>query len=188
MLVKALDKLPKEVNIVNLSINILDMDGEPNYELLKKKIKQLTESGVIIVAASGNGYDNCVFSPANMENVIAVTALERIFKNDEKYRIIDQANYGKEVDICSIGSNILSCGKDKDVVSMSGTSMSTAYISGLIALRLQLLMDKKLPIDPKEIIKELKNLNFGYANKKDIDNVLSAILGLKIITGVPENP
>lgn len=151
-----------KVKIINLSLKTNPKDT--NYNKLKATIQNAVSKGVIFVAASGNDWGNFVASPANLESIIAVSALMKKPVNEEQYQIPLFANHGKRVDTSCIGYDILSCGINGEPTSVkSGTSMAAAYISGLIALKLQILTDHSIPFLPDLIIKELKTAVFGTA-------------------------
>lgn len=170
------------VQVINLSLKANHRRN--NYSKLKSSIQKAISKGVIIVSASGNDWGNFVASPANVENVIAVSALKQLPSNIEQYQIPLFANYGKKVDTACIGHEIISCGINGQSTSVkSGTSMASAYISGLIALKLRLLIDKGLDYKEMAIIDDLKNAVFGYAKRKNEENIsLPIIHPIKFLT------
>ena len=170
------------VNIINMSLKANHND--PMYEKLKITIQNVIANGKIFVAASGNDWGHFVSSPANLDNVLAISAVKRSTTNPETYELPLFANYGKRVDTCTIGHEMLSCGNSSATTSLkNGTSMASAYMSGLIALKLQLLMDKSIPFSSQVIIEKFKTSIFGFANRPGTANVsLPVVNPIKFLT------
>ncbi|KXG78355.1 Subtilisin NAT [Fervidicola ferrireducens] len=141
--------LEKEVQVVNMSFGIKN-----NSITLRRAVKALHKSGVVLVAAAGNaGEENSVLYPAKYPEVIAVAACNR----DD--RPASFSSIGPEVDITAPGVDILSTYKDGQYKLMSGTSMAAPHVSGAAAL---LLSIHKITCEQvKEILKDTaKDLGF----------------------------
>lgn len=130
----------KHVDIINLSLNSDSGDIE-NEDELKETIQNSINAGKILVAASGNINAPYIKSPAKYENMISVSAVEmaEINSSKESYQLTSGSNYGDNLTTCCPGTRIESCFNSQvGKTEKSGTSMACAYLSGIIALKLQL--------------------------------------------------
>jgi subtilisin family serine protease len=92
---------------------------------LNTAVEHLAEKGAFIVAAACNYADDaCKFSPSSSPSAVTV--------GSKQYSL---SNYGSCVDTYALGENITGAysGADDLYVKMSGTSMSAAYVAGVIA-------------------------------------------------------
>ena len=116
---------------------------------------------VLFVCAAGNSnldLDKISIYPAcyDLKNIITVLAVNN---NGEIY---GSSGYGGKVDVAAPGVDIITVFPEDDVTYVSGTSIATAYVSGIAAL----MISENSSISPNEIIdimvrtsKELKVLN-----------------------------
>jgi len=100
-------------------------------------VNYATSRGVIIVAAAGNSRVPAAwFTPAGINNVITVGAL------NSQNQLSTFSNYGKSIDFLAPGGDgserlnesLLSTGISSDYVELKGSSMSAPLVSGAIAL------------------------------------------------------
>ncbi len=117
--------LEQNVDILNMSF------AGPADPLLENSMEGARKRNMMPVAAAGNeGPDAATLFPAGYEAVIAVTA------TDTEKKIYSKANADEHVDISAPGVGLLVLGNSSGFRTASGTSMATAYISGIAALAL----------------------------------------------------
>jgi len=122
----------------------------------------LSEHGIVVVVAAGNeAQDACLTSPAAAASAITVGATDRYDS------LASYSNYGRCVDILAPGSSILSaCSSTSSMtcdsgnskyLTISGTSMATPHVSGVVALWLAMTSPKvynsSLPNDASTSLK-----------------------------------
>jgi hypothetical protein len=118
--------LTPEIKVVNCSWTI------PKSLLLDTKISELQEAGLVVVAAAGNGgQDANNFSPVGLNSVLGVGA------SDVYDRVISwgagSSNWGPDVDITAPGVGISVAQLNGTIMSTSGTSLSAAIVSAVVA-------------------------------------------------------
>lgn len=116
----------------NAEVINMSLGGTTDYYLIEDAIDRAVAAGVVVVAAAGNsGPNNVVPSyPAAYDNVIAVAA------TDSNGTIASYSNQGAYVDIAAPGSAIIST-YPNGYASLSGTSMASPHIAGVVAMMLQ---------------------------------------------------
>lgn len=111
-------------DIISLSLG----SPEPERELLSA-VERAAAKGKFIIAAAGNdGRDESVNYPARWRDTIAVAAV------DSDGRLSRFSSRGPEVDIAAPGENILSTWLRSGYARLSGTSMATPFVAGVVAL------------------------------------------------------
>ena len=150
-----------------------DDTGDNGSSAEARLVNNASENGIVMVCAMGNDGRQRVPSPASADECISVAAIDdksSIDRTDDT--IADYSNWGPRDDDLdddemdelkpdvsapgtdisapqhASGSNpILESNADNDYTEMSGTSMATPHVSGLIALMLQ----DSPNLDPEEI-------------------------------------
>lgn len=153
--------------------------GNSGLNVLARASNNAVDEGVMVVAASGNnGQSNKMLSPACASKVIAVGAVD---KNDVRYIL---SNGGTELDVVAPGVSIRSLGLGGSLLTLSGTSMATPHVSGLIAL----LLEKNPALNPSEIRDIVRNtaLDLGVFGFDTIYG-FGRINSLNAIESVPVN-
>lgn len=119
-----------EPAVLNLS---LGGPAHPSNSYSDDALLALIAEGVIVVVAAGNETDLAAnHNPANLPAAITVGAI------DSTNTITWFSNYGASVDIFAPGELILSTVLNYEVDSMSGTSMATPVVAGVVARYLEL--------------------------------------------------
>ncbi|MFM9038009.1 MAG: S8 family peptidase, partial [Actinomycetota bacterium] len=139
---------PTPADVINLSLG--GDSPSPCSEAEQEAIYLANEAGSIVVVAAGNDNDYAdLYSPANCDGVITVSAVEQ---NGSRLYIDSwsASNFGEMVEIAAPGADILSTvnagsqepiGWDVADSNMyyefkSGTSMATPTVSGVVSLLL----------------------------------------------------
>jgi len=128
---------------IDCKVNVMSNSwgGGGKMQSMQDLINAAHEKGMIFVAASGNSYrdnDSSPSYPASYDNVISVAA------TDNKDLKANFSNYGaKSVHVAAPGVNVYSLAPGGKYASMSGTSMATPHVSGVVAL----MLEAKIPAD-----------------------------------------
>lgn len=91
-------------------------------------IKYGKSKGVIFIASTGNEHQNKVSFPALLPEVLAVGNVDK-----DTYHLADSSNYGYETDFLAPGVDVFSTHINGTYKKLSGTSMSAAYVTSIIA-------------------------------------------------------
>lgn len=121
--------------VINLSI------GAFRNSVLNKAIEVAYDNGVVLVAAAGNnGVDACSFSPASAKSAITVGAID-----DRTDTLAGFSNWGRCVNILASGVKVqsLNARDDQEALVLSGTSMLTPSVAGLVALMMEAGISKE---------------------------------------------
>jgi subtilisin len=123
------------VEAVKAGVKILSMSlgGPSDSSVLRDASYWAYQQGAIQIAAAGNSGDgdsatDNVAYPARYSWVIAVAAV------DQNYNVPTWSSDGPEVDVVAPGVNILSTYPGGRYAYMSGTSMATPHVTGVVAL------------------------------------------------------
>lgn len=159
-----------DMDIINMSF------GMKSYSLaLESTIKSAYKAGKIIVASCGNeGRKASIDYPARFHQVVSVGATTRTGK------VASFSNKGKRIDIYAPGEKIYSCWLNSKYNELSGTSMATAHVTGVIALMLGAKPSLK-PLQVKQALKR-NSISFTKEKREGIPGQLNARRALSSIT------
>ncbi len=153
-------------NVVNMSFNFTS-----SSPALAQAVAYANSSGVILVAAAGNGDTNAAVYPAALDNYVVGIAST----SDSDVRS-SFSNYGTpDVWIAAPGENIVSTFPGGTYASSSGTSFSSPIVAGTAALMLSAtqrsLNQAQAAKALANAVKLTPNLNHG---RLDVYNAVSA--------------
>ena len=145
-----------DAEVMSISIGGGNYGSHCDYDPLAAKVNWVVDNGIAVVVASGNDGLG-VSSPACASKAIAVGAV------DKNNYVRQWSNRGSALDIVAPGVDILStysCLAAGDCnfywyAYMTGTSMATPHVSGVIALLLQK--------NPSATVDEIKNALYSTA-------------------------
>ncbi len=133
-----------------MGVSIINCSWGSSY--YNPALKEAMESsGILFICAAGNGGQSVVDNPVypacfDLPNILSVGA------TDENRNMLRYSNYGDEVDLAAPGENVLSTFPYDSYSSISGTSASAAYATGVAAL----LKSHGKEISPYDIVETMK--------------------------------
>ena len=132
----------------NMDVVNMSLGTSSDVQALHNAVDIATSAGVILVAASGNSGDgnsltNNVEYPAKYSSVIAVGA------TNSSDTVPSWSSDGLEVEVVAPGVAIRSTYKGNSYATLSGTSMATPHVTGVIAL---MLSAQILPNDVRTLL------------------------------------
>ena len=158
--------LEQKAKVINFSLGGLYKDY-----ILDDAINNAYENGVTCVCAAGNESSSEYSSPGDAYGAISVMSMTRYGS------LASGSNYGVNKDIAAPGAGIYSTYTNSTYKSMSGTSMATPVVTGVVSL----MLSQDSSLTPREIKNILyasgkndnEDLGFGCVNAKKAIEALS---------------
>ena len=151
------------VRIINMSFGTVD-----SGKALELAISKAAESGILLVAASGNtGGQNTVLYPARDSHVVAVAA------STEDDKIAAFSSSGPEIDVTGPGTDIYSTYTGQRYKTLSGTSMACPHVTGVAALVFSVAPDLSAR-DVEEVICETATAISGFPREQQGAGLVNA--------------
>ena len=118
------------VYAVDMGARIINLGfgGLGSSDLLFNAIGYALSQNVLVVAAGGNSGSNTTYYPAGYPGVLAVSAV------DNNFNAASLSSFGSHINISAPGVSITSTFPGGGYIAASGTSMSSAHVSGVAAL------------------------------------------------------
>ncbi|MEZ4932677.1 MAG: S8 family serine peptidase [Saprospiraceae bacterium] len=123
-----------------LSLSLGGLSNDSRQRAYKKAVEYANKKGAIVLAAAGNSKQNAKnFTPANTPGIICVAAVDNLNNRAFFSNFVQDVEMG----IAAPGVNIYSTWPGSEYQSLSGTSMATPYVAGLIGLMKSIQPDIK---------------------------------------------
>lgn len=160
--IKSALKYAKKIkpHIVSMSLGATVDDPE-----LHKLVKDLYKMNIPVIAAAGNdGRKNSVNYPGKYPEVICVSAYD---KNGKPAKF---NSTGREVQFSAPGVDIYSTWLNQKYATLSGTSMATPFMTGLVALLLSKHIKQELETGQNDCktVEQIREHLLKYADKKGV--------------------
>ncbi|MFE4029326.1 S8 family peptidase [Priestia sp. YIM B13551] len=158
-IIKGIDwAIAQDVDVISMSLGCAADPGRAFHDAFKRA----HAAGIVIVAATGNENTH-VGWPAVYEETIAVGAVDQTFGR------ADFSNFGNEVDIAAPGVDIYSTYKNGGYAKLSGTSMATPMVAGVITLVLSYARKTGQEVTPEQIMQliEQRSVDLGIVGDDD---------------------
>lgn len=137
-------------------------------EALDQATNAAVSAGVHVIVAAGNeNQDACNVSPARATGAITVGATD---KDDNKASF---SNWGKCVDINAPGVDVISVGINHNTEVLSGTSMASPHVAGLVSYFLSLQPDLGSEFSAGKLVTpgDLKRKLVGFGTRNAISGL-----------------
>lgn len=124
-----IDATDAKADVISLSLGGYSPWGAP--KVMKDAVNYALKKGAIVVVAAGNDNGDAKnYSPANIDGVITVSAIDEQFRK----ATFSNTNASLKMPIASPGVNILSATPSNQYASWNGTSMATPIVAGLLGM------------------------------------------------------
>ena len=150
--------LEKKVDIISMSLHFTGKSNE-----MHDLIIEANKRGIFVICSAGNKGSslNAVNYPGKYKETIAVGSVGYADKN---YIIDPDSSRGEEVDVVAPGVGICSTYLNDTYETVSGTSFSTPFVSGVVAL----MLSKHRAYDSDTPLNDIEDLR-AHLKKTSVD-------------------
>lgn len=111
-------------------INISLYAALENCKSLENAIAYAEEKNITVVVSAGNSRNDIkYFCPSHCQNSLTVTSVNSTLSFSQSF-----SNFGNGVDLAAPGENISGYNASGEIITLSGTSMSAAFVSAAAAM------------------------------------------------------
>ena len=130
-------------DVINMSLG-----SEEPQQRMRMLLLELNARGAIVCCAAGNEKDHSsadaprfgtINWPAHFNSTIAVGSVDR-----DRHRS-PYSSSGPKITVMAPGENVWSCWNDGTMACLSGTSMATPFVSGVMCLTLEACKKRSVP-------------------------------------------
>ena len=164
-------------DVINMSLG-----GQYSSTVYDAAIAYARSKGASVIAAAGNANTSAVYMPAAAPGVIGVAATDQ-FGGRASF-----SNYGSYVDVAAPGVDITSTYPGNRYAGMSGTSMASPHVAGVVAL----MVAAAPTITPDQVQQALTSsaTDLGVPGRDDLFgygqvDALRAVRAAKALTAPP---
>jgi len=111
-----------------MQVITMSLGTSSDVQAIHDAVDNARNKGIVVVAAAGNDNGGPIIYPAAYDGVIAVTA------TDINNKLAGFSNIGPQADFTAPGVNVFSTYKGGAYATISGTSMATPHVTGVVAL------------------------------------------------------
>ncbi|MCX5788027.1 MAG: S8 family serine peptidase [Elusimicrobia bacterium] len=172
------------IDVVSMSLGLPSSNTQysgAQRDLLSRKVKELADAGVIVVVAAGNEGDNTARRPGMEASAVTVGAVDHFgrkasFSSNRSVVDTETNTFYDVPTVWAPGTDILAAKydpreeyKDKDTKGlhqyMSGTSMATPHVAGVVALLVGAAKEQGVTLTPAQMQSLLKDSSTPVAGE-----------------------
>jgi hypothetical protein len=169
--IKEATQMRPQVMLIAMASYLFSRMDRKTETAYKKAISNALQSGIMVISSAGYAFENAKDRlegsllpprPSFLQNSLVVTSIN---VDDVKSKY---SNYGKAVDVCAYGEDIVSAISDNKYQFLNGPAFPPCFVTGAIAL-MYTVNPKLTPTEVSEII---------YESAENIDNKNEKFAGL----------
>jgi len=157
-----------------ISMSLGGVSNQARQKAYDAAIKYANDKGAIVIVAAGNSsMDAARYSPANSKGVIAVAASDEQSLKASFTNTVENIEYA----IAAPGVNIISSLPNNEYKALSGTSMATPHVAGLVSV-MRSLQPK---LTTREAFNILENTGMEIEDHHQIGKLIQPYAVIKVL-------